>query len=257
MASDEVNIGGYPCRYELVEVSTVTQEIDPELEAIFTETQQKLEIYLDQFIGHFEKDIIIDDVFSARKDGHSFIEFLHNVQLETSKADISVNSIFDTAIGFKKDVTIRDVLINYPYPNTLKVLEVSGHNLKKAMEKSATYFVLEDGEVVINDYFLKPKVQNYNYDTFGGLTYTIDITRAFGDRVMDMCKDGVAMDLDKKYSVVMNNYRASNTSIYPSYKDAPIIKELDIDVSEIIIDYIQSKGTVLLDNMKNYKVKCE
>lgn len=68
-------------------------------------------------------------------------------------------------MGFSKKISVRDVLINYPYPNTLKVLEVTGEKLKEAIEKSATYFVVEDGKVGINKDFLHPKVQHYNYDT--------------------------------------------------------------------------------------------
>ena len=48
--------------------------------------------------------------------------------------------------------------------------------------------LLEDGKVEINKEFLVPKVQNYNYDTFGGLDYEIDLSRDFYDRVISMKK---------------------------------------------------------------------
>ena len=251
---NEVVIHGYPCSFELINTDTIDLTLNKDIESIFTQTAKKLEDYLDTPIGFFEEDILIDDVFSARKNGHPFTEFLHIVQLSISNADFSANSIFDTAIGFKKQVTIRDVLINYPYPNTLKVLEVSGHNLKKAIEKSATYFVLQDGKAIINPKFLSPKIQNYNYDTYGGLDYTIDISKDFGERVTYMGINGVPLDLDKTYSIVMNNYRASNSTIYPSYKDAKVLKDISIDMSEIIIEYIQSKGIIQLSKIKNYQI---
>ena len=90
---------------------------------------------------------MVDDIFLARLKGHPFINFLHEVQLEASDADFSALSLFDSAIGFKKNISIRDVFINYPYPNTLKVLKSYWINIKRSYGKSATYFVVEDGEV--------------------------------------------------------------------------------------------------------------
>ena len=240
--------------YELVEVKNIDVEIDEELQNVFEDVESKLQLYLDQEIGTFDKDIIVDDIFSARLNGHPIINFLHEVHLEVGNADFSALSLFDSTIGFHKNVSIRDVLINYPYPNTLKILKVKGENIKKAIEKAATYFVLEDNKVVVNSTFLKPKVQNYNYDTFGGLTYEIDLNREFGDRVISMKRNGEDIDLEQYYSVVMNNYRATNTSIYPSYEGSEVLGEINIDIGEIIIDYIQNKKNIKSLDVSNYKI---
>ncbi|MGL5715584.1 MAG: 5'-nucleotidase C-terminal domain-containing protein, partial [Paraclostridium sp.] len=241
--------------YELVEVKDLDIEIDEELKNIFEAVESKLQVYLDQEVGEFDKDILVDDIFEARLKGHPFTNFLHQVQLETANADVSVLSVFDSTIGFKKNISIRDVLINYPYPNTLKVLKVKGSALKEAMEKSATYFVKEGNEVVVSEFFLKPKVQHYNYDTFGGLDYEVDLDREFGDRVVSIKKDGKDIDLDGYYSVVMNNYRATNTSIYPSYEGAKVLAEINVDASEVIINYIQKHKKIETIANSNYKFK--
>lgn len=241
--------------YELVEVKNLDIKIDEKLQNIFEETENKLQVYLDQEIGEFDKDIIVDDIFSARLNGHPFINFLHEVHLDSGDADFSALSIFDSAIGFKKNVSIRDVLINYPYPNTLKILKVKGKNIKEAIEKSATYFVIDGDNVVVNRTFLEPKVQHYNYDTFGGLTYEIDLNREFGDRVVSMKKNGVDVDLDRYYNIIMNNYRATNAAIYPSYEGAEVVGEINVDISEIIIDYIQAKKKVKAIDKSNYTIK--
>ena len=184
-----------------------------------------------------------------------FINFLHQVQLEASGADFSVLSLFDSAIGFKKNVSIRDVLINYPYPNTLMVLKVRGDKIKEAIEKAATYFVVKNGEVKISDGFLVPKVQNYNYDTFAGFNYKIDLSRDFGDRVISMTKDGKNIEFDKYYTVVMNNYRATNTSIYPAYEGAEVVKEINTDISELIINYFLEHHNIKVIEESNYIIK--
>lgn len=241
--------------YELVDVSKLDNEININLENKFTKLNEELEEYLDKEIGHFKNDIILDDIFIARLKGHPFINFLHEVQLEVSDADFSALSLFDTAIGFKKNVSIRDVLINYPYPNTLKVLKVAGSKIKEAIEKSATYFVLENNEIKINEEFLVPKVQNYNYDTFAGLNYEIDLNKEFYNRVISIKKDGKEIDLDKDYTIVLNNYRASNTAIYPAYENAEVVKEINMDMSELIIDYFQRHKEVDIPDGSCYKIK--
>ena len=241
--------------YKLVEVKNINIEIEKNLLNIFEEEESKLQVYLDQEIGEFDKDILVDNIFEARLKGHPFINFLHEVQLEASGADFSELSIFDSTIGFKKIVPIRDVLINYPYPNTLKVLKVKGEKIKEAMEKSATYFVLENGKVKVNKSFLEPKVQHYNYDTFGGMTYEIDLNREFGDRVVSIKKDNMDIELEKYYTIAMNNYRATNTSIYPGYEEAEVVKEINLDISELIINYIQTKKKVNVIEKSNYTIK--
>ena len=241
--------------YELVDVSLLNDEINEDMEKIFNNVEAELKDYLDREIGCFDKDIVIDDIFEARLKGHPFINFLHQVQLEASEADFSALSLFDSAIGFKKNVSIRDILINYPYPNTLMVLKVKGDKLKEAIEKAATYFSIEDGKIKISDSFLIPKVQNYNYDMFAGLDYEIDLSRDFGNRVISMKKDGKDIDLDKYYKVVMNNYRATNTSIYPSYEGAEVVKEINVDVSELIINYFLKHHNVKVIQQSNYIIK--
>ena len=241
--------------YELVDVKDIDVEIDEKLQSIFDDTEAKLQLYLDQEIGNFDKDIIVDDIFSARLNGHPIVNFLHEVHLEVGNADISALSLFDSTIGFKKNVSIRDVLINYPYPNTLMVLKVRGDKLKEAIEKAATYFVIDNGKVKISDGFLVPKVQNYNYDTFGGFDYEIDLSRNFGDRVVSMKKDGKSIDLDKYYNVVMNNYRATNTSIYPSYEGAEVVREINVDISELIINYFLKHNNIKAIEKSNYIIK--
>ena len=241
--------------YELVSVASLKIEIEPELEGIFTNIERKLQKYLDREIGSFDKDMIMDNIFIARLKGHPLINFLHQVQLEASNADFSALSLFDSTIGFKQKVSIRDVLINYPYPNTMKILKITGYQLKEAIEKSATYFVIENGKVEINKEFLLPKVQNYNYDTFGGLTYEVDLTKEFGNRVASMKKDGSDIDLKKYYTIVLNNYRASNTAIYPCYENAECVKEINMDVSELIIEYLQKNHNVKVIKKSNYSFK--
>lgn len=241
--------------YELIDVSKLKININEKLESRFTNINNDLQKYLNKQIGKLKNDLIIDDLFEARLKGHPFINFIHDVQLDASGADFSALPLFDSVTGFKKEITIQDILINFPYPNTLKVLKLKGSKIKEAIEKSVTYFVLENNEVKVNKEFLVPKIQNYNYDTFAGLKYEVDLNREFYDRVILMKKDGKEIDLNKEYTIVTNNYRATNTSVYPAYKDAEVVKEVNMDVSELIINYFQKNYELEVSEEKNYVFK--
>ena len=70
-----------------------------------------------------------------------------------------------------------------------------------------------------------------------------------------MKKDGEEIDLNKDYTIVLNNYRASNTSIYPAYENAEVVKEINMDMSELIIDYFQRNNEVDIPDGSCYKIK--
>lgn len=239
--------------YELVDIASKDQKICRELEEDFEEVNNKLEKYLNEVIGYLDKDILIDDLFKARLEGHSVVNLFNQAQLYACPADFSACTLFDQAVGFNKNVTIKDVLVNYPYPNVLKVLEITGQDLKDALEVSASYFVEKDGEIRVNPKYLYPKARNYIYDLYYGLDFKADLSRSFGDRIISMTKDGKDIELDKNYSIVMNNYRSTNFADYPMYKNKKVLGESSLEMSEIIINYIQENKNIIVNENKNFE----
>ena len=67
-------------------------------------------------------------------------------------------------------------------------MEVCRERLKKALERSAEYFVLEKrrGPAVRELVTLKPIEQHFNYDYISGVEVTEDIGRPIGDRVVSI-----------------------------------------------------------------------
>ena len=65
-------------------------------------------------------------------------------------------------------------------------MEVCREQLKKALERSAEYFVLEKGGLAVSECFLKPIEQHFNYDYISGVEVTEDIRRPIGDRVVSI-----------------------------------------------------------------------
>jgi 2',3'-cyclic-nucleotide 2'-phosphodiesterase/3'-nucleotidase len=159
------------------------------------------------------------------------------------------------APGFPSRVTMRDIVSNYIYPNTLRVIKISGHDIKAALERSAAYFEEYNGkEVRVNPEFATPKPQHYNYDMWEGIDYCINVSKHFGERIIKLEYKGKPMDMNKDYDVVMNNYRAGGGGEYLMFQNKPVIKDVPTDVSELIANYILERGTIEATVNNNWKV---
>ncbi|WP_313802712.1 bifunctional UDP-sugar hydrolase/5'-nucleotidase [Cytobacillus sp.] len=218
---------------------------------IYNETEN----WLDQSIGKIEGDMLIDSPFHARLNGHPYVEFINRIQNEVADTSISCMAIFsDSCRGFNPNVTMRDIVTNYIYPNTLKVLEVKGQHIIEALEQSATYFKLADGKPVVSEAFQSPKEQPYNYDLWNGIDYTIDLRNPEGKRVVEVTFNGEPLQAEGIYKVVMNNYRATGAGNFDYFKDCPVIKDIQTDMTEMIADYLINHGTIQAKPMNNMKI---
>src|SRR5699024_2586964 len=106
-------------------------------------------------------------------EGSELADFINQVQLEYTKAEISCTSLANQVPGLPQRVKVRDILLTYPFPNTLVVLEITGKILKAALERTAEYFSVKDGKIGISESFLNPKIEHYNFDFYRGVTYEV------------------------------------------------------------------------------------
>ncbi|WP_240353159.1 MULTISPECIES: bifunctional metallophosphatase/5'-nucleotidase [Cohnella] len=246
-------------RAEIIEADDATPA-DPELLAMFAEDERKTQEWLDQPIGKAEGNMAIPDPFAARLADHAFTEFVNRVQMETTGAAVSCAAIFtDEARGFGERITMRDIVSNYIYPNTLKVLLLSGRDIKAGLEKSACYFMLEEGDgdgrqVRICPAYLAPKPQHFNYDMWEGIEYELDISRPEGQRVVKLNQGGKPLDPDGAYEVVMNSYRSGGGGNFDMFRGKPVVREVPTDMTEIMADYISARKTIRATCDGNWKV---
>lgn len=239
---------------ELISVAGV--EADQALLEIVKEYEQATQEWLDQPIGKIEGDMVVKDPMHIRTNDNALIEFINHVQMEIADVDISNTALFDNqSPGLTEHVTMRGVVSNYIYPNTLKVIRITGNDIKEGLERSASYFQqYNGGEIEVNPSFTTPKPQHFNYDMWEGIEYIIDIRRPIGDRIVKLEYKGSPIEPNKEYDVVMNNYRAGGGGDYFMYKDKPVIKDIPTDVSELIANYILEKRVVKATVNHNWKV---
>ena len=120
------------------------------------------------------------------------------------------------------------------------------------MERAAEYFEIdENGKVVVAKSFLSPKVEHYNYDYFAGVTWEIHPEAPMGKRIQNLCYQGKLVQPDDEFTLCMNNYRYSGAGGYPMYPTCPLVKEINTEMVEIIMDYFRTHGTVAIDSEKN------
>lgn len=221
-------------------------EPDNEIISLVKDYEEKVQAWLDQPIGYAKGDFWVEDPLYARLEDNSLIEFVNKVQMHYSGAKISSTALFSNDIkGWKSGpVTLRDVYGVYIYANTLKVLKVKGIDIKNALEKSADYFVYENYKVDVNKSWIDPKPRHYNYDMWEGISYKIVLNRPSGDRIIDLMFNGEPLEMDKDYEIVLNNYRAGGGGGYDMFKGKPVVREVMMEVAELMADYIMEHKVI-------------
>lgn len=191
----------------------------------------------------------------------ALIDLINNVQLYYTKADVSSAAAFRSDMNLKAGLfKKKDVAFIYKYANTLMGVNITGENLLKYMEWSASYYnTTKKGDVTIS---FDPKIRSYNYDMFEGLTYDIDISQAPENRIKNARIKGKPIDPKKTYKLAVNNYRFGTLTklglisekdvYYDSYmkmQDAGRIRDL-------IVKYVKevSKGVIKPVTNNNWKI---
>lgn len=221
-----ISTADYPERADIVKL------IEP--------VQKPLDLWLDREVGTVGDNLEITNHKLARLHNHPFIELVNQVQMAATGTKIANTALFNNEVrGLKNEVTLRDIMTNYIYPNTIAVEKLTGQDIKDALEVNARYFQLDaNGALIVNPLFIYPKTQHYNYDIWSGIEYTFDFSLPMNHRVTAVTVQGVPLDLTGEYEVTMNNYRAGGAGNFPMFSAGKIVREVQLETSELIGDYI-------------------
>ena len=230
-------------------------EIDAEMEEKFKEVLNETEKWLDIEIGSCNKEMYISDIKTAQLEKHPITSFINKIQKETMGADISSCCLFEVMPGFGKKLRYRDIILNYPFPNTLVLKEMSGQNILDYLTQLSTYWIVRDNKIDINPKFLYPKREMYNYDMLDGIEYTMNISKSGKNYITDVKVDGEELILDKKYKLVLNNYRATGGGNFSFFPELKTLKEDTRDIAEVLIDYVKENKYVEIEDKNNIKLK--
>ncbi len=235
----------------LLEVTACANE---EIMEVAKEEENECQTWLDQSLGSTNVNLKIIDEFDARLNKAQLLTFLNRVQIDISGADISASALFLRATGFNKDITMRNIVSTYPFPNTLVVKRINGKILKEYLEKDMEFWDVKDGKIIINPLYDFPNPQHHNYDMLDGIEYEAKISNPLGSRIISLTRNGKTINDEDEFNIVLNNYRASGGGNFFMIKDAPTVREISNTMVDILANYIIKNKIIDFDEIHNIKI---
>ena len=243
-------------------VSIRDEAVDEQMVAHFQPQMERIRQYVGRRIGTFATTARTRDSYFGNS---AFTDFVHNLQLQISKADISLNAplSFDSEIR-AGDVTVADMFKLYRFENQLYVMNLTGREIRGHLEESYNRWIntmksAEDHLLLLNDESRGDQqrmgFRNYtfNFDSAAGIDYEVDVTKPYGQkiRILQM-SDGQPFDESKTYRVVMNSYRANGggelltkgAGIAKQDLDSRIVYQSPLDLRHYLMQEIERMGTV-------------
>jgi 2',3'-cyclic-nucleotide 2'-phosphodiesterase (5'-nucleotidase family) len=226
-------------------------EPDPEAVRLVQPYDNETQGWLTRVIGQSAEELTAKD---ARFRDTAILDLIQKVQLEAGKADVSMVASFNSEARIAKGpVSVRDIAGLYVYENTLVVLEVTGQQLKDALEHSAKYFkAYVPGKPAAD--LVDDKIPAYNFDIAEGVTYDLDISKPFGQRIQNLRFHGQPLSPAQKLRLATNNYRVNGGGGYTMYKNAPVVYRSSEEIRELIIDWVERNKTIPVKPDNNWRL---
>lgn len=212
VVSKSIGAENVPLNKDLVD-TVMREHFRADYEAVKAFTVEK--------IGTLTTELRTRDSYKGMCD---YMNLIHTVSLSAAPAQISMAAPL-TFDGMVKSGTLlyNDLFTLYPYENQLFVVKMSGKEVKDYMEYAYDGWINTVSSAA--DHVLKIRHQPdyrtgvmgwsfesrpYNFDSVGGLIYTVDVTKPAGERVrIASLADGSVFSEETEYNVAMTSYRAS------------------------------------------------
>jgi len=224
---------------------------DPTILKLSEPYDQETQAWLSRPIGESAAELTAAE---ARFRDTAILDLIQRVQLDAGNADVSMAAVFNADARIAKGpVTVRDIAGLYIYDNTMVVLEVTGQQLKDALEHSAEYFrPYEPGKSPAE--LVDERIPAYNFDIAEGVNYVLNIAKPIGQRIENLQYHGKPLSPTQKLRLATNNYRVNGGGGYTMYKGAPIVYRSSQEIRELIIDWVERHKTIPTEPNNNWKI---
>jgi 2',3'-cyclic-nucleotide 2'-phosphodiesterase/3'-nucleotidase len=217
--------------------------------------EKECQTWLDSALGICKVNLKVTDENDARLHKTQLITFLNRVQMEVTGADLASTALFLGATGFDSEITMRNLVSTYVYPNTLVVKKISGKVLKEYLEQDARFWTINaQGEIAVSPEYDWPKPQHYNYDMLDGVEYTIQVSNEPGSRIVSLTRNGKDVKPEDTFTLCLNNYRASGGGNFDMIRDAETVKVDASSMVEVLASYILKHRVIDFTPVNNIKV---
>lgn len=209
-----------------------------------------------QQIGTANAVLTYPDFFAPRTKMTAYTQLLHDMQLHYTGAQISVIELpYHQQGGFPEKITREHVLHNLPRANRLLVIQMTGAEIRRAIEQSAAVFALNDkGEIDFSMAVHYPEPQPYVYDLWGGIDYTIDLSQQTGQRVTKLTFEGNPIQENEIFEVAANSYRATGAHQMQMFKKQPV-REAGKFIPDLMMEYIKQHSPLAVKIKNDFQMK--
>jgi len=219
---------------------------DPEILQLAAPYEAATQKYLDTPVATSEREL--SGAYERFVDG-PLVTLINRVQMEYGHADVSLATMFYPGARIPAgQVTIRQIAALYVYENSLYTVEMTGAQLRQALEHAATFFQpwpLPAGQ--------RLKLPDYSADSALGVDYKIDLTKPEGQRIVDLTYKGRPLDDAQTLTVAINNYRYTGGGRY-EYKGLPTLYRSPQEIRELIIEYVSRTGKIPVESGDNWEI---
>lgn len=244
----------YPDHIE-TNILKVDTPADEDLLKRVQKEEEECQKWLDQPLGHTDVDLSIHSERNDRVHKPQWITFVNKVVLEASGAELSATPLYPHTKGLPADITMRDLVSAYMFPNTIIVKKIDGKTLRQYLENNASFFSCKADGIGINPAYLTPSPKLYNYDMVDGIDYTISVSEPIGHRITALTYKGREVKDDDVFTIAFNNYRANGGGNFTMLVRLPFVQEIQTSMVELLADYIQSHQPVSFTPVHNITVK--
>ncbi|MDE7127038.1 MAG: bifunctional metallophosphatase/5'-nucleotidase [Bacteroidales bacterium] len=239
--------------------------VDEAMRAEFAKDYEAVKEFTLTPVGNLKVELRTRDSYSGMSD---YMNLIHTLSLWQSGADMS----FAAPLTFNGTVHSGVLLYNdlftiYPYENQLFAVKMTGKEIKDYLEFSyGTWINTIGGGKGADGHLLKivdaddPRTgqsrwsfvnRSYNFDSAGGLNYSVDVTAPEGSRVrIDSFADGRAFSEDGEYTVAMTSYRANGggglmraAGIAADELDSRVVARYP-EIRNLLYDYLNEVKTI-------------
>ncbi len=218
-------------QFRIIDTATVTP--DPGVAAVVAQYEGELSKELDAALG--TTAVALDSRTATVRTREAAIG---NLVADAMRASTHADAAVTNGGGIRggqvyppgTTLTARDVLTELPFDNRVVAIDISGADLRRALENGLSQLPNPGGR----------------FPQISGLTIEADASRPAGNRIVSIKVGDAPLDERKTYRLATNDFMARGGDGYSAFRDAkPLLSALDAPLlSNAVIAYIKALGTV-------------
>lgn len=223
-------------------------EIDEKVMALTAKAHESTELWLTEVVARSRDSFIPSNAQDPLIKPSRMMSLIHDVLREHSKCDITVAHFWDMT-GWSRGPVTRRKILNLIPNNYLHVLNITGENIKLALERTAEFFALsEDGRCLVT-------TKIYDYDIWSGIHYVIDISKPFGERVVTLTFNGEEVKPKDRLKAAFYHFRSGGALGYDMLRSHRPVWRSVMTVREHLFKYLRDNELLKVPIENNFRIE--